>query len=322
MKPNLNYTLLAICLLFFTTTGFVSCKNETKKEAESQELFFDLSLAQWSLNRSFREGGISPYEFAKLANEMGFTGLEYVSQLYKDVYESEDKAAALAAFVEKNNTLAAQYKMKNVLIMIDGEGDLSSSDEEERTTAEENHKQWIDAAHQMGCSAIRVNLHGEKDEALWIENSIKSLNTLASYAEPLGINVIVENHGGKSSNAGLLMKVINQVSYSNCGTLPDFGNFCLSENWGSLKDNKCDDPYDPYLGVSQMLPKAFGMSAKSFEFDAEGEETILDYHKLLSIIKEGGYTGFIGVEFEGDGLSEKEGIMATKRLLEKAAAKL
>jgi len=253
---------------------------------------------------------------------MGFTGLEYVSQLYKDVYESEDKAAALAAFVEKNNTLAAQYKMKNVLIMIDGEGDLSSSDEEERTTAEENHKQWIDAAHQMGCSAIRVNLHGEKDEAPWIENSIKSLNTLASYAEPLGINVIVENHGGKSSNAGLLMKVINQVSYSNCGTLPDFGNFCLSENWGSLKDNKCDDPYDPYLGVSEMLPKAFGMSAKSFEFDAEGEETILDYHKLLSIIKEGGYTGFIGVEFEGDGLSEKEGIMATKRLLEKAAAKL
>ena len=322
MKPNLNYTLLAICLFFFTTTGFVSCKNETKNEAESQELFFDLSLAQWSLNRSFREGGISPYEFAKLANEMGFTGLEYVSQLYKDVYESEDKAAALAAFVEKNNTLAAQYKMKNVLIMIDGEGDLSSSDEEERTTAEENHKQWIDAAHQMGCSAIRVNLHGEKDEALWIENSIKSLNTLASYAEPLGINVIVENHGGKSSNAGLLMKVINQVSYSNCGTLPDFGNFCLSENWGSLKDNKCDDPYDPYLGVSEMLPKAFGMSAKSFEFDAEGEETILDYHKLLSIIKEGGYTGFIGVEFEGDGLSEKEGIMATKRLLEKAAAKL
>jgi len=322
MKPNLYSPLLAICLLFFSTTGFVSCKNETKKEGETQKLFFDLSLAQWSLNRSFREGGISPYEFAKLANEMGFTGLEYVSQLYKDVYESEDKAAALAAFVEKNNTLAAQYKMKNVLIMIDGEGDLSSSDEEERTTAEENHKQWIDTAHQMGCSAIRVNLHGEKDEALWIENSIKSLNTLASYAEPLGVNVIVENHGGKSSNAGLLMKVINQVSYSNCGTLPDFGNFCLSENWGSLKDNKCDNPYDPYLGVSEMLPKAFGMSAKSFEFDAEGEETILDYHKLLSIIKEGGYTGFIGVEFEGDGLSEKEGIMATKRLLEKAAAKL
>jgi len=309
-------------ILFFLIANSVSCKNETKKEEDAQKLFFELSLAQWSLNKTFRQGGVSPYEFAKLGRELGFTGLEYVSQLYKDIYVSEDKEAALMAFVEKSNALAKHYNMKNVLIMIDGEGELSSSDEEERTSAENNHKQWIDAAHQMGCSAIRVNLHGEKDEALWIENSIKSLNTLAAYAAPLGINVIVENHGGKSSNAGLLMKVINQVNYSNCGTLPDFGNFCLSENWGSLMDNKCDNPYDPYLGVSEMLPKAFGMSAKSYEFDSNGNETILDYHKLLSIVKEGGYSGFIGVEFEGEGLSEREGILATKKLLERTAAKL
>jgi len=242
MKSNFFRQILAFNILFFLIATSVSCKNETKKEEDAQKLFFELSLAQWSLNKTFRQGGVSPYEFAKLGRELGFTGLEYVSQLYKDIYVSEDKEAALMAFVEKSNALAKHYNMKNVLIMIDGEGELSSSDEEERTSAENNHKQWIDAAHQMGCSAIRVNLHGEKDEALWIENSIKSLNTLAAYAAPLGVNVIVENHGGKSSNAGLLMKVINQVNYSNCGTLPDFGNFCLSENWGSLMDNKCASP--------------------------------------------------------------------------------
>ena len=118
------------------------------------------------------------------------------------------------------------------------------------------------------------------------------------------------------------MKVINSVSYSNCGTLPDFGNFCMSEDWGSLKDNKCNNPYDPYLGVSEMLPKAFGLSAKSYEFDANGNETILDYYKLISIVKKVGYDGFIGVKYEGEILSEKDGIIATKKLLEKAAKML
>ena len=183
-------------------------------------------------------------------------------------------------------------------------------------------KLGLNAASKMGCSAVRLNLHGEKEESAWIKNSVESLNILSAFAEPLNINVIVENHGGKSSNASLLMKVINQVSYSNCGTLPDFGNFCMSEDWGSLKDNKCNNPYDPYLGVSEMLPRAFGLSAKSYEFDENGDETILDYYKLLSIVKKAGYSGFIGVEYEGDRLSEKQGIIATKKLLEKAASSI
>ena len=174
----------------------------------------------------------------------------------------------------------------------------------------------------MGCSAVRLNLNGENDVETWKKNSIESLNALSAFAKPLNINVIVENHGGKSSNARLLMEVINSVDYSNCGTLPDFGNFCMSEDWGSLKDNKCNNPYDPYLGVSEMLPKAFGLSAKSYEFDDNGDETILDYYKLLSIVKKGGYKGFIGVEYEGEILSEKDGIIATKKLLEKAAKML
>lgn len=282
-----------------------------------------MSLAQWSFNKSFRSGGVSPYEFARLASELGFEGLEYVNQLYPDVMDSEDKSAAIAAFVEKNNVLAAQYKLQNVLIMIDSEGDLASSDENTRSEAIANHKLWIDAANQMGCSAVRLNLFGESDPEKWVANSILSLTDLADYAADKNINVIVENHGRLSSNVPVLMKVINGTGKSNCGTLPDFGNFCIAEEgYGSLFDGSCKEFYDPYKGVSEMIVKAFGVSAKSYDFDEEGNETTLDYNRLIKIVKDAGYKGFVGVEYEGSRLSEEEGIIATKTLLEKIGAKL
>jgi sugar phosphate isomerase/epimerase len=312
----------SLILSFITLSFILSCQNQKKSTTPQEESVYKLSLAQWSFNKSFKSGDVSPYEFAKMASELGFEGLEYVSQLYTDVMESEDKPVAIQAFVDKNNALAAQYKIKNVLIMVDDEGDLSTSDENSRLKAIENHKLWIQAAHKMGCSAIRLNLHGEDDVTLWTTNSITSLQTLSEFAKPLNVNIIVENHGGNSSNASLLMNVINQVKFDNCGTLPDFGNFCLSKDWGSLKDNKCNNPYDPYLGVSEMMPKAFGVSAKAYDFDTDGNETILDYQKLLSIVKKSGYKGFIGVEYEGDHLSEEEGIIATRKLIEKTVSNL
>ena len=319
MKTN-NITHNFLLLIFIL--GFVSCKNENKQTVTNKDSFFKTSLAQWSIHNSIREDGLSPYEFAKIAHELGFEGLEYVNALYSDVTNSEDKASAMEEFITRNNDLAAKYNLKNVLIMIDGEGDLASSNPEERMIAVENHKLWIDAASKMNCSAIRINLKGEKEIENWIKYSVESFGALGEYAKPLNINVIVENHGGLSSNASLLMKVINQVNLENCGTLPDFGNFCMSEGYGSLKENNCKDLYDPYLGVSEMLPKAFGLSAKSYAFDSNGDETSLDYYRLLSIAKDAGYNGFIGVEYEGNILSEKDGIIATKKLLEKAAKML
>jgi len=308
-------SLIILALIF-------SCQNP-KKSTSDAEPFFKMSLAQWSFNKSFRSGGVSPYEFARLASELGFEGLEYVNQLYPDVMNSEDKTAAIAAFVEKNNALAAQYKLQNVLIMIDSEGDLSNSDENKRSEAIANHKLWIDAANQMGCSAVRLNLFGESDPEKWVANSILSLTDLADYAAVKSINVIVENHGRLSSNVPVLMKVINGTGKSNCGTLPDFGNFCIAEEgYGSLFDGSCKEFYDPYKGVSEMIVKAFGVSAKSYNFDEEGNETTLDYNRLLKIVKDAGYTGFVGVEYEGDRLSEEEGIIATKTLLQNIGAKL
>ena len=308
-------SLIILALIF-------SCQNP-KKSTPDAEPFFKMSLAQWSFNKSFRSGGVSPYEFARLASELGFEGLEYVNQLYPDVMDSEDKSAAIAAFVEKNNVLAAQYKLQNVLIMIDSEGDLASSDENTRSEAIANHKLWIDAANQMGCSAVRLNLFGESDPEKWVANSILSLTDLADYAADKNINVIVENHGRLSSNVPVLMKVINGTGKSNCGTLPDFGNFCIAEEgYGSLFDGSCKEFYDPYKGVSEMIVKAFGVSAKSYDFDEEGNETTLDYNRLIKIVKDAGYKGFVGVEYEGIRLSEEEGIIATKTLLEKIGAKL
>jgi sugar phosphate isomerase/epimerase len=308
-------SLIILALIF-------SCQNP-KKSTPDAEPFFKMSLAQWSFNKSFRSGGVSPYEFARLASELGFEGLEYVNQLYPDVMDSEDKSAAIAAFVEKNNVLAAQYKLQNVLIMIDSEGDLASSDENTRSEAIANHKLWIDAANQMGCSAVRLNLFGESDPEKWVANSILSLTDLADYAADKNINVIVENHGRLSSNVPVLMKVINGTGKSNCGTLPDFGNFCIAEEgYGSLFDGSCKEFYDPYKGVSEMIVKAFGVSAKSYDFDEVGNETTLDYNRLIKIVKDAGYKGFVGVEYEGSRLSEEEGIIATKTLLEKIGAKL
>jgi sugar phosphate isomerase/epimerase len=308
-------SLIILALIF-------SCQNP-KKSTPDAEPFFKMSLAQWSFNKSFRSGGVSPYEFARLSSELGFEGLEYVNQLYPDVMDSEDKSAAIAAFVEKNNVLAAQYKLQNVLIMIDSEGDLASSDENTRSEAIANHKLWIDAANQMGCSAVRLNLFGESDPEKWVANSILSLTDLADYAADKKIDVIVENHGRLSSNVPVLMKVINGTGKSNCGTLPDFGNFCIAEEgYGSLFDGSCKEFYDPYKGVSEMIVKAFGVSAKSYDFDEEGNETTLDYNRLIKIVKDAGYKGFVGVEYEGSRLSEEEGIIATKTLLEKIGAKL
>lgn len=323
MKQNKFKSVGVIILIITSLSSVVACKNISENKVEAKAPFFKLSLAQWSFHRTFRSGETSPYDFAKMAHELGFEGLEYVSQLYPDVIKSNDKPLAIQNFVTKNNILSAEYKMQNVLIMIDEEGDLSSSNDETRLTSIENHKLWIKAAHDMKCSSVRLNLYGEKDPEKWIENSIKSLATLSDYAAPLNINVIVENHGRITSNVPLLMQAINGSQKSNCGTLPDFGNFCLAEEgYGSIFNGACSDSYDPYLGVKEMMTRAFGVSAKSNDFDSEGNETTLDFTKLMTIVKSAGYTGFVGVEYEGSRLSEKDGIIATKKLLETIGAKL
>lgn len=287
---------------------------------EKVDPFFKLSLAQWSINKMIREDGVDPYTFAEKAKNLGFSGLEYVSQLYPaDMENDEYSAEAMANFVEKSNAEAEKHGLENVLIMIDRQGNLAVSDETERNAAVERHHKWVDAAAAMGCHSIRVNLAGSDDPEEWKANSVDGLTQLGTYAKGKNINIIVENHGGLSSNGEMLANVMATVDMDNVGTLPDFGNFCIKRNKEGDYGSGCAEMYDIYKGVKELMPYAKAVSAKAHDFDTDGNETEIDYVKMLKIVKEHGYTGFIGVEYEGDELGEEEGIMATKNLMLKAA---
>jgi len=312
--------------LFIIGVSTSSCKTGKKKQTIPSEkvhsnegAFFKLSLAQWSLHRYVEEKKNSPFHFASQAKEMGFEGLEYVSQLYK--YEIEK--LGFDVVIDSLNKISKKESMQNILIMVDDEGDLADPDENMRNQAVENHKRWVDAASKLGCQSIRVNTFGTNDPEIWKTTVVDGLRKLSEYAATKNINVLCENHGWLSSNPVELMKAINEVNMENCGTLPDFGNWCVkradvNEKWGD-----CAEVYpDKYEGTKMMMPAAMAVSAKSYDFDEAGNETTIDYVKMLQIVKDAKYTGFIGVEYEGERLNERDGIIATRDLLVKSASNL
>ncbi|HTV01085.1 MAG TPA: sugar phosphate isomerase/epimerase family protein [Luteitalea sp.] len=262
---------------------------------------FAISLAEWSLHRALFKKTITNLDFARLAKEeYGVTGLEYVNQFFKD--KAKDQA-----YLKDLKSRADGHGLKNVLIMIDGEGTLGAPDEAERAKAVENHKPWVDAAKFLGCHAIRVNAGSSGTYAEQQKLAADGLRRVGEYGASQGIHVIVENHGGLSSNGQWLAGVMKLVGLPGVGTLPDFGNFRVSQT----------EEYDRYKGVTELMPYAKGVSAKTHDFDAQGNETHTDYKKMLDIVKASTYRGFIGIEYEGNTLGEPEGIKATKALLER-----
>ena len=311
----------SLSLAFVFALSSLSCKEKTTKEAPSQETAvltapnFKLSLAQWSIHKMINEGGLDPYAFAEKAHDWGFEGLEYVSQLYsKELQPTNYGPEAMANFVAKSLAESEKYGMQNLLIMIDGQGNLATTDTAERQAAVENHYKWVDAAAALGCHSVRVNLAGSNDPEVWIPAATDGLSKLATYADTKNINVIVENHGGLSSNAGLLVQVMEAVNMDNAGTLPDFGNFCIAAEWGA-SGRTCSEEYDRYKGIEEMMPYAKAVSAKSHDFGPEGQEIHSDYPRIMKLVKDAGYNGFVGVEYEGSILSEEAGIIATRDLL-------
>ena len=262
---------------------------------------FAISLAEWSLHRALFKKTITNLDFARLAKEdFGVTGLEYVNQFFKD--KAKDQT-----YLKDLKSRADGYGLKNVLIMIDGEGMLGAPDEAERTKAVESHKPWIDAATFLGCHAIRVNAGSRGEYAEQQRLAADGLRRVGEYGASQGISVIVENHGGLSSNGEWLVGVMKLVGLPGVGTLPDFGNFRVSR----------EQEYDRYKGVAELMPYAKGVSAKSHDFDPQGNETHTDYEKMLDIVIASAYRGFIGIEYEGETLGEPEGIKATKALIER-----
>lgn len=326
---NAKALMKALMIVVLASTFFMSSCAEEKKvkevkekveKKEDKQPFFKLSLAQWSLHKQIQGGELPAVDFAQKASELGFEGIEYVSQLYNDdLAKGDDPAAAMEALLKVLKEKSETYKVKNLLIMVDGEGHLATLDDKERAQTIENHKKWVDAAAFLGCHSIRVNAHGVGSAEEVAEAAVKGLSALSEYAATKGINVLVENHGGYTSNGQWLADVMAKVNMDNCGTLPDFGNFCMTEGYGSINSDKCEDPYDIYKGVKELMPYAKAVSAKSYDFDEQGNQPKIDYVKMLQIVKDAGYTGFIGVEYEGGNLSEIDGIKATKALLINAA---
>ena len=267
----------------------------------TSEPWFQISLAQWSLHRELGSKALKHLSFPiKAKQSFGISAVEYVSTFFEGWEIDEKYVAELKRITDYNG-------ITNVLIMVDGEGSLGAADKIERNEAVKNHHKWVEVAKALGCHSIRVNARGTGSADELKKTSADGLHSLSEYAENYDIGVIVENHGGLSSNGAWLASVMKEVNMENCGTLPDFGNFKIS----------AEEEYDRYKGVKELMPYAKGVSAKSHDFDAEGNEIHTDYDKMMKIVKNSGYRGYIGIEYEGGDFTEDEGIMLTKRLLER-----
>lgn len=307
--------------------------------ASSAEARFKISLAQWSLNKELKSGELDNLEYPKISKEMcGIDAVEWVNQFFyvenKELgYQPKDQAY-LAEMKKRTDDLG----VTNVLIMCDRVGSLGDPDETKRSNAVKGHFAWLDAAKFLGCHSIRVNAASDRNLSPEQQRDlcVDGLSRLCEYAQPLGLNVIVENHGGLSSNGAWLASVMKGVKFDNCGTLPDFGNFFVARNRGKAEQYAKEkafyenDPvyteseagleYDRYQGVEDLMPWAKGVSAKAHDFNDQGEETHTDFLRMMKIVADSGYEGYVGVEYEGKETPPIDGIKMTKALLEKTFA--
>jgi len=273
---------------------------------DGQEPLFGISLAEWSLHKALYDGEMDHLDFPRVARrEFGIDAIEYVNSFFKDRAEDQGYLMTLKDRCESEG-------VRSLLIMCDGEGRLGDPDDSARTTAVENHFRWVEAASLLGCHSIRVNAASEGSWEEQRDLAADGLHRLAKFGAGYGINVIVENHGGLSSNGRWLSSVIEAGDHPRLGTLPDFGNFRIGES----------ERYDNYRGVEQLMPYARAVSAKTNDFDEAGEEVNLDYEQLIRIVLDSGYRGWVGIEYEGVRLAEPEGIRLTKALLERVREKL
>lgn len=278
-------------------------------------MFFRISLAEWSLHRTLRAGKMTNLDFPIVAKrDFGIEAVEYVNQFFKD--KAQDKA-----YLRDLKQRCDDNGVRSLLIMCDGEGELGELDKNKRRQAVENHYKWVEAAQFLGCHSIRVNTLGSGSEKAVAKASVDALRRLSDFAKPYNINVIVENHGGYSGYDGWLARVMRRVNRPNCGILPDFGNFCVRYE-GAPWSTPCAEWTDRYKVTTQFMPYAKGVSAKSYDFDAKGNCVETDYDRMMRIVKDSGYRGYVGIEYEGNQLDEYAGIRATKTLLERVGAQL
>lgn len=335
MKKSKYSLLSGLMLMALASIILVSCKSGTAQskdidvklaDATEESSDFEISLAQWSLHKTFFGGPITdwmefgrllmedpdallkgpdPMDFPKMAASYGIKTIELVNTFYFS------KANDMA-YWEEFKSKCDEAGVKVGLIMCDALGNLGDADPELRAQTVKNHHAWVDVAKYLGAKTIRVNAAGDGAPEEVAANAADGLSKLGEYGASQGISIVVENHGGYSSDGKWLSGLMEKVNMDNVGTLPDFGNFCIERG-----PDGCLNQYDTYLGMKEIMPYAKGVSAKANEFHTDGYEVDKDFHRLMKIVKEAGFTGYVGIEYEGSTLTEDEGIKTTKALLEK-----
>ncbi len=254
-----------------------------------------ISLAAWSLHKAFFAKELDQLGMLDTCHEMGISGFELVNTFFP---------SPQYAYLRHMRKRADDAGIALLLIMCDLEGDIGHPERDKRIQAAHNHRKWIDIAGVLGCELIRVNARGdETDPAVMRERCAEGLAPLLDYAKGTGVDVSIENHGGLSSDPAWLMSLMELVNSPQLGTLPDFGNF--------------PPEIDRYDAVQRLMPRAKAVSAKCYDFDGDNNETEIDFPHMLQIVTDGGYSGYVGIEYEGERMSEREGILACKSLLER-----
>ena len=285
-----------------------SAAHHKSKGDGHDDTWFDISLAQWSNNKAYWSGKKDKMRFAEITKrEFGINAVEYVNQFYMDGF-----SPAVTAELKR---VSDGEGVRNVLIMCDKCGNLGDSNAKKQTKSVEDHIPWLEAAQTLGCHAIRVNAYsdGKESYGTQLDRTADGLRRLCEIGDKYGQHVIVEPHGGLSSNGAWLVALMDLVGHPRGGTLPDFANYgSKREGW----------KYDYYLGTAQSMPYAKGVSAKAFHFDADGEEDTMDFRRLMQIVKDHGFTGTVGIEYEGKKIDEDTGIKLTRDLLVKLGGRL
>lgn len=345
MSFNRRQFFVSSAAALSTGTFLSSCKKaDPGEEAEPQieaGPHFDISLAQWSNHVALKAGELDNLDWPAFTKEnFGIGALEWVNQFFGEPHKTLGFQPRGGDYIAQMKQRCEDNGMKSLLIMCDRVGSLGNPDTAKRTAAVEGHYAWLDAAKELGCHSIRVNaasdatLTPEKQADLCVDG----LRRLSEHAATLGLNVIVENHGGLSSNGAWLSGVLGAVNLDNCGALPDYGNFYLVKNRGkaeqyekqkalyvgnpALKEDEFGLGYDRYQGVKDLMPFAKGVSAKAHDFDEQGNEIHTDFSRMMQIVVDSGYEGYLGIEYEGKELGEVEGIKKTKALLERVIAEV
>ena len=259
-----------------------------------EDPLFKISLAEWSLNRPLFAGELDNLDFPAKARELGTEGVEYVNQFFYD--KAEDQS-----YLRELKQRAADEGMANVLIMVDREGQTGAPDRAARMESVERHYKWVEAAKFLGCHSIRVNAYSEGSYEEQMQRAADGLRQLCEFADDYDINVLVENHGGLSSNGQWLVGVMELVDHPRVGTLPDFGNFRIAEG----------EEYDRYQGVRELMPYAKAVSAKS-SIGADMKPQNTDFLRMMKIVLDAGYRGFVGIESGSGEVSPEEAVVATR----------